>query len=727
MEKTSLRKQENKVQKHTEIENCVDAVIAKVGKNIKLGIPLGAGKPNQFVNALYERAKADPSIDLTIFSALTLEKPKGASLLEKRFMEPFAARVFEDYPDLQYELDRISGALPANVKVMEFYFPAGKFMSNSEAQRHYISSNYTHVARDLIDKGVNVVAQMVCKSPDEEQLSLSCNPDVTIDIFAALNAKGTNCAFVAQVNNNLPYMYGDAIVSPDTFHFLIDNPAYDFKLFGPPKMSVPAADYMIGLYASTLIKDGGELQVGIGSLADALIYAILLRHKDNEEYQRLIQAFDIDTKFNKTISAKGALTPFKTGLFGASEMFVDGFMFLMQNGILKRKVYDHVVLQRLLNEGLFQEDQITPEVLFQLIARGAIRPQLRKQDVDFLQHFGILRSDLNFRNGLIHFADGTQVEADLNQAAASDMLIKKGLGNVLKNGAIVHGGFFLGPTAFYDWLREMPDEERQLIHMKSVRAINQLYGHEELDRLHRKDARFFNTCFTMTLLGAAASDALEDGRVVSGVGGQYNFVDMAHALPDGHSVLQLRSTRRSGGKVHSSIVWKYGHVTIPRHLRDIVITEYGIADIRGKTDEEIVKALIQISDSRFQAQLMADAQQAGKLSADYQIPAAYQNNYPWVLAERLATFKAEGLFPAFPFGTDFTETEQRIGKALKALKHKTASPSGLLTTILKALTVWGIPEALRPDLERMQLDQPKGLTERLYQKMLIRELRSGKA
>lgn len=724
MGKTNIRKSENKVQKHAEMKSCVDAVIAKVGKNIKLGIPLGAGKPNQFVNALYERAKAEPSIDLTIFSALTLEKPKGTSLLEKRFMEPFAARVFEDYPDLQYELDRTSGTLPSNIKVMEFYFPAGKFMTNPEAQRNYISSNYTHVARDLIDRGVNVVAQMVCKSPDDKQLSLSCNPDVTIDIFAALNAKGTNCAFVAQVNNNLPYMYGDAIVSPDTFHFLIDNPAYDFKLFGPPKMSVPVADYMIGLYASTLVKDGGELQVGIGSLADALIYSILLRHQDNDEYQRLIKAFDIDTKFNKIIRAKGALSSFTTGLFGASEMFVDGFMFLMQNGILKRKVYDHVVLQRLLNEGLLKEEQITPNVLFQLVARGAIRPRLRKQDVDFLQHFGILKADLEFRNGLIYFADGTQVEADLNQEAASDLLIEKGLGSSLKNGAIVHGGFFLGPTAFYDWLREMPEEERQLIHMKSVRAINQLYGHEDLDRLHRKDARFFNTCFTMTLLGAAASDALEDGRVVSGVGGQYNFVDMAHALPDGHSVLQLRSTRRSNGKVNSSIVWKYGHVTIPRHLRDIVITEYGIADIRGKTDEEIIKALIQIADSRFQAHLVAEAQKAGKLSLDYQIPAIYQDNYPWVLVDKLAPFQTAGLFPTFPFGTDFTETEQRIGKALKALKYKTASPMGLLRTVLKALRVWGTPETLRPDLERMQLDRPKGWKEKLYQKMLITELRS---
>ena len=63
--------------------------------------------------------------------------------------------------------------------------------------------------------------------------------------------------------------------------------------------------------------------------------------------------------------------------------------------------------------------------------------------------------------------------------------------------------------------------------MRSVTSINQLYGHEEIDRLHRKNARFINTCMMMTLTGAAVSDGLEDGTVISGVGGQYNFVAMA--------------------------------------------------------------------------------------------------------------------------------------------------------------------------------------------------------
>ena len=54
-------------------EAIVDRIVAEVGKTIILGLPLGLGKANHIANALYARAAADPSIRLTIFTALTLE------------------------------------------------------------------------------------------------------------------------------------------------------------------------------------------------------------------------------------------------------------------------------------------------------------------------------------------------------------------------------------------------------------------------------------------------------------------------------------------------------------------------------------------------------------------------------------------------------------------------------------------------------------------------------
>src|SRR5690554_7096134 len=57
--------------------DCVDRVIERVGKRITLGLPLGLGKPVRFVNALYQRAKDDPEIQLHIVTALSLLAPEG--------------------------------------------------------------------------------------------------------------------------------------------------------------------------------------------------------------------------------------------------------------------------------------------------------------------------------------------------------------------------------------------------------------------------------------------------------------------------------------------------------------------------------------------------------------------------------------------------------------------------------------------------------------------------
>jgi len=164
---------------------------------------------------------------------------------------------------------------------------------------------------------------------------------------------------------------------------------------------------------------------------------------------------------------------------------------------------------------------------------------------------------------------------------------------------VLHAGFFLGPRGFYAALRDLPESDRAQLGMRGVGYVNQLYGaDQELRMLQRRGARFVNNTMMVTLLGASVSDALESGQVVSGVGGQYNFVAMAHALPDARSILCLRATRAHRGRITSNIVWSYGHETIPRHLRDIVVTEYGIADLRGRTDEEVISALLAVADSR---------------------------------------------------------------------------------------------------------------------------------
>ncbi len=231
----------------------------------------------------------------------------------------------------------------------------------------------------------------------------------------------------------------------------------------------------------------------------------------------------------------------------------------------------------------------------------------------------------------------------------------------------------------------------------------------------------------VTLGGAAVSDGLDDGTVVSGVGGQYNFVDMAHALPDGHSILNLRATHTSHGVTTSSIVPSYGHITIPRHLRDVYVTEYGIALVRGKTDEEIIEALVCIADSRFQDDLVRTAKANGKLREGYEVPEQFRNNTPEALAARLAPLKAEGLFPRFPLGCDFTDEELRLGKALKRLKAQVDARGGGLKAVLHSLAPMGHHEDLDPLLARMGLEAPHSLEEKLQRRLLVAALRDTEA
>jgi hypothetical protein len=102
------------------IDAAVDHVMDTVSGDIVLGIPLGIGKPNPFVNALYRRIKVNPARKLRIVTALSLEKPAGHSDLENHFLEPLVQRVFADYPDLDYVKDSRSGALPRTSKCASF-------------------------------------------------------------------------------------------------------------------------------------------------------------------------------------------------------------------------------------------------------------------------------------------------------------------------------------------------------------------------------------------------------------------------------------------------------------------------------------------------------------------------------------------------------------------------------------------------------------------------------
>ncbi|HMH61880.1 MAG TPA: acetyl-CoA hydrolase/transferase C-terminal domain-containing protein [Bradyrhizobium sp.] len=606
--------------KFTDPEAIAEDIIRDVGTNLVVGLPLGLGKANHIVNALYARAAADRAISLTLFSALTLEKPKPSNLLERRFITPVIERLFGGYPDLAYADALHAGALPPNIQVIEFFFLAGRWLNVPFAQQHYISANYTHASSYLLARGLNVVTQLVAKRVVDGvvRYSLSCNTDTTLDILRARAQGAASFKLVGQVNSELPFMPGAGDLSADEFSAVLDSPETEFPLFAPPSEPITDTKYAIGLHAANLVRDGGTLQIGIGQVSDALAQGLIVRHRDNARFHEIVKRLAPDAPV-----AAGTTGSFEKGLYGVSEMLFEAFLALIDAGILKREI----------------------------------------------------------------------------------------------DGVLLHGAFFLGPKSFYRALREMAPAQLARIQMMPVSFTNQIYGDEDLKRRARVDARFVNNAMMATLMGAAISDGLENGQVVSGVGGQYNFVAQAFALRGARSILAVEATRQAGAKTQSNIRWAYGHQTIPRHLRDIFVTEYGVADVRGKSDADVIAAMLGIADSRFQAELARQAKDAGKLPKSFEIPAIHRDNHPERIADALRPAREAGLLPRFPFGSDFTDTEQRLIPALQLLQDAQRTPMRLPGLLWQGFT--RAPDAADHEcLARLGLDTPKTLAERAYRALV---------
>jgi acyl-CoA hydrolase len=608
---------------------CAEAIVDRAGQDIALAIPIGVGKPVALVNALYRLAEADKRLRLRIFTGLSLVRPPYRTSLERRFVEPLLERLFGNYPDLDYAMALRGGGLPSNIEVTEFFMQAGAWLANAQMQRSYTSLNYSQVAKHLERIGTNVFGQLVAPHPQGgARISLSSNTDITLDMIPYIQRRrtaGQPPALAVEMNANLPYMPGAAEMDVSECDVVLETERPHYELFAPPKEPVSLHDYAMALHAATLIEDGGTLQIGIGSFSDALAHALILRHTRNGDFRALLG------KLGARLPAEAQLAPFATGLYGCTEMLVDGFLALMRAGILRRRVTA---------------------------------------------------------------ADGRE--------------------------AVLHAGFFVGNQAFYRELREMPREVLDLIAMTAISFTNTLDGDAATKRAQRSWARFVNTAMVATLLGAVSSDQLEDGRVVSGAGGQHDLVAMAHALEGARSIIGVRATRRANRRTVSNIVWRYANATVPRQLRDIVVTEYGVADLRGKSDRDVVVAMLGVADSRFQPGLLDEARRAGKVEPTFALPDTTSNRADRIEAI-LAPARRDSLLPAFPLGSEMTEIEQQLAGRLTFLKS--AGYGDLVRTLVSGLSRTPTSTQERAALDRLALASPTTLRDCALRAVVLGALR----
>lgn len=609
-------------------EETAKAIVERLGREVVLGLPIGIGKATHVADALFELATQDPSISLTIFTGLTLEPPQADSELAKRLLGPLVERLYPNWPVPRYAEAIRTNSLPANVRVQEFYLRPGDFLGNAYVQQQYASINYSEVADELMRLGVNVLAQLVAVSPEHPgRYSLGSNPEVTLDLtprFKERRKAGLPALLVGQVNHHMPFMSGDADVDATEIDIVLDDSGCDYPLFTLPNRAVTDGDYATAMHVASLVRDGGTLQLGIGSLSDAVAHCLKLRHSSPEIFAEVLEQLPGGTATERRRHLPIELAPFREGLYASTELLSDALFSLFDAGLIARPA-----------------DSSTDTVM--------------------------------------------------------------------------HAGFFIGSNALYDGLRAMPEERRRLIDMTRISKVNTLYGNEVEKRAQRRDARFINETMMVTLLGAAVSDALEDGRVVSGVGGQFDFVSMAQSLEGAMSILMCRARRESGGKVSSNIRWNYGHTTVPRHHRDVYVTEYGIAATRGCSDRDTIDRMLHVAGARFHDELLEAPRRSGKLERDYKMADDAGRNRPDVIASVFDKYRTN--FPAYPLGTELTDDEQALAEALGWLQANTATTGKRLRTTIQA-ALSGAQPSNETAIARMGLDKPNGMKQKLMRRLL---------
>lgn len=153
--------------------------------------------------------------------------------------------------------------------------------------------------------------------------------------------------------------------------------------------------------------------------------------------------------------------------------------------------------------------------------------------------------------------------------------------------------FAMGSRKFYEWLDENP-----LIEAYPVDYVNNPMIAGRNDNLVS-----INSALSVDLLGQVAADTLGPTQF-SGVGGQVDFVRGAANSKGGRSIIALPATAAKGNLSRICTALDKGQaVTTSRHDVDYVVTEFGIAHLKGKTNLQRTEALIDIAAPQFRDDL----------------------------------------------------------------------------------------------------------------------------
>jgi len=161
--------------------------------------------------------------------------------------------------------------------------------------------------------------------------------------------------------------------------------------------------------------------------------------------------------------------------------------------------------------------------------------------------------------------------------------------------------FLMGSPRLYDFVRDNP-----MIEMRSVDFTNDTHVIGSFSRMTA-----INSAIEVDVTGQVVADSI-GSRIYSGVGGQMDFIRGAARATDGRAIIALPSTASGGSvsRIVSTIQPGAGVVTTRAHVRTVV-TEFGVAELFGRSLRERAAALIAIAHPDHRDRLASEAHQLG--------------------------------------------------------------------------------------------------------------------
>ena len=169
---------------------------------------------------------------------------------------------------------------------------------------------------------------------------------------------------------------------------------------------------------------------------------------------------------------------------------------------------------------------------------------------------------------------------------ALDLILSGAVTNSKKK---IHPGktvssFIMGTQKVYDFIHENP----------SVIQLDASYVNNPMVIARNPKVVAINSAVEIDLTGQICADSI-GGKIISGVGGQLDFITGASMSLGGKAIIALPSrTHKGESRISACLKTGAGVVTTRAHVHH-VITEYGVADLYGKTISERANALIQIA------------------------------------------------------------------------------------------------------------------------------------